>query len=122
MSLEEQELLSVSSFLTIGVLNTSQEGWRCSPPNRNLWESCTCRIWPVCSDAGGRLGRTRVEHRTVHCTRMFQACVVSMCDLHCYFILHLYDINPAEYLVKQLQAVSFKETSDSPKTAVSPGT
>lgn len=55
-------------------------------------------------------------------TRIFQAPVVSMCDLRCYFILHLYNINPTEYLVKQLQAVSFKETSDNPKMPVSPGT
>ena len=46
----------------------------------------------------------------------------SMCDLRCYFILHLYNINPTEYFVKQLQAVSFKETSDNPKMPVSPGT
>lgn len=45
----------------------------------------------------------------------------SMCDLHWLFMLHLCDINPAEYLVKQLQPVSFKETRDNPKMPVSPG-
>lgn len=88
-------------------------------PPKYTFRSPTSATWPTCCVANRALGaewdRTRAEQRVCSCTRLSQAHVMGTCDLHCYCILHLCNINPAEYLAKQLQAVSFKGTSDGPK-------
>ncbi|KAI1231732.1 hypothetical protein IHE44_0007364 [Lamprotornis superbus] len=71
----------------------------------------------TCSEM--RAQEQRVGRARVGISGILYKDICSLChehsDLHWLFMLHLSDINPAEYLVKQLQPVSFKETRDNPK-------
>lgn len=81
-------------------------------PTSATWPTCCVAITELWEQSGTGPGQSAVW---CSCTRLLQARVTGTCDLDCYCILHLCNINPTEYLVKQLQAVSFKGTGDGPK-------